>query len=147
MFQHILVPTDGSDLSQATVARAVSFAKETGARLSFFYAEPPVPSVYAGVGALSSPQALRTAHERLDSAAHDILGAAAQLAQAAGVPCEQVVRVGDKPYTLIIEAAQAQGCDLIFMASHGRRGLEALLLGSETQKVLTHAKIPVLVYR
>lgn len=147
MFTHILVPTDGSDLSQATVVRAVKFAKETGARLTFFYAEPVVPGVYAGLGVISDPQAQRTAQERLDSATHDILRSAEQVAQAAGVACECLARRGERPYALIIEAAQTQACDLIFMASHGRRGLDALLLGSETQKVLTHSKIPVLVYR
>lgn len=147
MFKHILVPTDGSDLSQATVARAVSFAKEAGARVTLFYAEAPTPSFYAGLGAIADPHVMQEARERLDGAAQQVLDAASQIAQAAGVPHERLVLEGHKPYALIIQAAEQQGCDLIFMASHGRRGMDALLLGSETNKVLTHSKIPVLVYR
>ncbi|WP_374255507.1 universal stress protein [Aquabacterium sp.] len=147
MFKHILVPTDGSDLSQATVACAVSFAKEAGARVTLFYAEAPTPSFYAGLGAIADPHVMQEARERLDGAAQQVLDAASQIAQAAGVPYERLVLEGHKPYALIIQAAEQQGCDLIFMASHGRRGMDALLLGSETNKVLTHSKIPVLVYR
>lgn len=147
MFKHLLVPTDGSALSQATVSRAAAFAKEAGARITLFYAKPEAPAAYEGVGTISDPHLSQTLHERLDGAAQEILDAAEPLLREAGVPCQRAVRVGNKPWALIIEAAQAQGCDLIFMASHGRRGLDALLLGSETQKVLTHSKIPVLVYR
>lgn len=147
MFKHLLVPTDGSDLSQATVVRAVSFAQEAGARLTFFYAEPESPALYAGVGAISGVHASQAIHDRLESAAKDVLDAAEQVARDAGIPYERAVLVGNKPYALIIQAAESAGCDLIFMASHGRRGLDSLLLGSETNKVLTHSKIPVLVFR
>ncbi len=147
MFKHLLVPTDGSPLSQDAVARAVSFAREAGARITFFYAKPEAPAAYLGLGAISNPHLTQELHERLDRAAHDILATAQQLAQAAGVDCQQLALVGDRPYELIIQAAESSGCDLIFMASHGRRGVTALLLGSETQQVLTHSKIPVLVYR
>lgn len=147
MFKHILVPTDGSALSQDTVTRAVSFARESGARLTLFYAEPKAAAAYAGVGAISSVHLTQELHERLDGAAKEILDAAEKMAREAGVECHRVVLVGNKPYELIIQAAEANGCDLIFMASHGRRGVSALLLGSETNKVLTHSKIPVLVYR
>ena len=85
--------------------------------------------------------------ERLDSAARDILNTAQQMAQAADVVNNQVMLVGNHPAELIIQAAKSNDCDLIFMASHGRSGVTALLLGSETHKVLTHSKIPVLVYR
>lgn len=147
MFKHLLVPTDGSPLSQDAIARAVSFAREAGARITFFYAEPEAPAAYLGLGAIGNPHLSQELRERLDGAAQEILSAARQLAQAAGVDCQQLARVGDRPYELIIRAAESSGCDLIFMASHGRRGVTALLLGSETQKVLTHSKIPVLVYR
>lgn len=147
MFKHILVPTDGSDLSQDTVARAVSYARESGARITLFYAKPESPAVYAGVGAIPSAHLMQEIEERLAGAARDILDAADQVARDAGVTCQRVVLVGSKPYELIIQAAESNGCDLIFMASHGRRGVSALLLGSETQKVLTHSRIPVLVYR
>jgi nucleotide-binding universal stress UspA family protein len=147
MFKHILVPTDGSTLSQDTVVRAVVYARETGARLSFLYAAPESPTAYVGWGAISSPHIAQELQERLDSATKDILDAAEAVARDAGVDCQRVVLVGNKPYELIIQAAATHGCDLIFMASHGRRGVSALLLGSETQKVLTHSTIPVLVYR
>lgn len=144
MFKHLLVPTDGSALSQNTVARAVAYAQETGAQITFFYAEPEAPAAYSGMGVVSSPKQVR---ERLDGAAQEILSAAEKVAREADVPCQGLVLVGDRPYELIIQAAESKGCDLIFMASHGRRGVAALLLGSETQKVLTHSTIPVLVYR
>ncbi len=147
MFKHLLVPTDGSPLSQSTVERAVSFAKESGAHITFFYAEPEAPATYVGLGAISNPHLTKAVHERLDSVAQDILNAAREVAASAGVKSQQVVLVGDRPYELIIQAAESNACDLIFMASHGRRGVTALLLGSETNKVLTNSKIPVLVYR
>ena len=147
MFKHLLVPTDGSALSLSAVQRAVSFAKEAGARITFFYAEPEAPKAYLGLGAIANPHLAQEVQERLDGAAHDILEEAARVAREAAVDCLQIACVGAKPYELIIETAQSQGCDLIFMASHGRRGVEALLLGSETHQVLTHSTIPVLVYR
>jgi nucleotide-binding universal stress UspA family protein len=147
MFKHILVPTDGSERSMQTVARAVSFAKEAGAQVSLFYAEPLQPHAYDGFGAISSSDLTQMLHERLDGAAQDILDAAENVARDAGVEAHRVVLVGHRPYELIIQAAEIQGCDLIFMASHGRSGVGALLLGSETNKVLTHSRIPVLVCR
>ncbi len=147
MFKHILVPTDGSELSLQAVARAVSFAKEAGARVSLFYAQPLPPPAYEGLGAISSSDLTQMLHERMDGAAQDILDTAEKVASDAGVKALRVVLVGKHPYELIIQAAEIQGCDLIFMASHGRSGVEALLLGSETNKVLTHSRIPVLVYR
>lgn len=147
MFKHILVPTDGSELSLGNVARAAAYAKETGARITLFYAQPEAPAAYAGLGAMSSPHLTQELHTRLDEAAQEILDAADAVVREAGTACQRVVLVGSKPYELIIAAADQQGCDLIFMASHGRSGVSALLLGSETQKVLAHSKIPVLVYR
>lgn len=147
MFKHLLVPTDGSALSQSAVARAVSFAQEAGARITFFYAEPEAPAAYMGLGAIATPHLAQDLQARLDGAAQDILDAAVQQAREAGVDCQGQARTGNRPDELIIAAAQTLGCDLIFMASHGRRGVEALLLGSETQKVLTHSTVPVLVYR
>lgn len=147
MFKHLLVPTDGSELSLRNVARAASYAKETGAQITLFYAEPEAPSAYVGLGAIANPHLTQEVHQRLDEAAHEVLDAAEAVVREAGAPCQRVVLVGNRPYELIIAAAEAQGCDLIFMASHGRSGVRALLLGSETQKVLAHSKIPVLVYR
>jgi len=147
MFKHILVATDGSQLSNQTVERAASFARETGARLTFFYAKPDYPVSFYGEGAIMDPTSPEKFAEMADKQAQEILGAAARVAGTAGVECETASVVSDIPYEAIIAEAQARGCDLIFMASHGRRGISALLLGSETQKVLTHSTIPVLVYR
>jgi nucleotide-binding universal stress UspA family protein len=147
MFKHILVPTDGSALSTDTVKKAVDFARETGARVSFFYAKPDYPVAFYGEGALIDPTTPEKFAEMADKQAKGILDAAAALAAAAGVPSTGASATSDVPFQAIIDAAAASGCDLIFMASHGRRGLSGLLLGSETQKVLTHSKIPVLVYR
>ena len=147
MFKHILVPTDGSELSLGNVARAAAYAKETGARLTLFYAQPEAPSAYAGLGVMSSPHLNEEIQTRLDEAAQEILDAADAVVREAGASCQRVVLVGSRPFELIIAAADSHGCDLIFMASHGRSGVSALLLGSETQKVLAHSRIPVLVYR
>ena len=147
MFKHILIPTDGSTLSTDTVRKAVEFARETGARITFFYARPDYPVAFYGEGALIDPTTPEKFAEMAEKQAQEILTAVQQLAAAAGVPCTVAAITSDVPYQAIIEAASANGCDLIFMASHGRRGLSGLLLGSETQKVLTHSKVPVLVYR
>jgi nucleotide-binding universal stress UspA family protein len=147
MFKHIFVPTDGSPLSQETVKRAISFAQEAGARLTFFYAKPEYPVAFYGEGALIDPTTPEKFAKMAEQQAADILGACTKLAAASGVPCGTLSKTSDIPYEAIITAADTAGCDLIFMASHGRRGFGGLLLGSETQKVLTHSRIPVLVYR
>ena len=147
MFKHILVPTDGSEFSTLTVTRAISFAAETGARISFYFAKPDYPIAFYGEGALIDPTTPEKFSEMAEAQAQKVLGECAQLAQQAGVESASVSSTSDVPYEGIIRAADSSGCDLIFMASHGRRGIAAMLLGSETQKVLTHSKIPVLVYR
>ncbi|MEZ5625987.1 universal stress protein [Denitromonas sp.] len=147
MFKHLLVPTDGSDLSEATVNRAISFAKEAGARITFFYAQPDFPMPIYGEGALIDPTTPEQFAQGAKEEAEKILTSARTKSEAVSVPCDTDTAVNEVPYEAIIDAAERHGCDLIFMASHGRRGLASLLLGSETQKVLTHTKIPVLVYR
>jgi len=147
MFKHILVPTDGSDLSRETVRRAISFAKEAGARITAFYAKPEYPVTYYGEGALIDPTTPEKFAELAEQQAQQVLGDVAAASAAAGVACQTMSLTSDIPYEAIIQAADESGCDLIFMASHGRRGISGLLLGSETNKVLTHSKIPVLVYR
>ncbi|EXI72528.1 MAG TPA: universal stress protein [Candidatus Accumulibacter phosphatis] len=147
MFKHILVPTDGSELSRETARRAVSFAREAGARITAFYAKPEYPVSYYGEGALIDPTTPEKFAELAERQATEILDFVAQLCENAGVPVDKLSMTSDIPYQAIIEAATQAACDLIFMASHGRRGFSALLLGSETNKVLTHSKIPVLVYR
>lgn len=147
MFKHILVPTDGSQLSMETVKRAIDFAREAGARITFFYAKPGYPVAFYGEGALIDPTTPEKFAEMAEQQAKEILGTCEQLAQSTNVPAASLAVTSDIPYESIIKGATTAGCDLIFMASHGRRGISGLLLGSETQKVLTHSKIPVLVYR
>jgi nucleotide-binding universal stress UspA family protein len=147
MFKHILVPTDGSSLSENAARAAVQLAKALGARVTGFYAsEKYAVAPFFDMAYISTPSYQEFAAEQNEKA----LAALAQIereARAAGVPCETEHHPGALPYKSIIEMAQMRGCDLIFMASHGRRGLDALLLGSETGKVLTHTIIPVLVHR
>lgn len=147
MFKNILVPTDGSELSRETTRRAVSFAKETGARITAFYAKPEYPVSYYGEGALIDPTTPEKFAELAEQQAQQVLEYVAEQCRLAGVAVDKLSLTSDLPYQAIIDAASQAGCDLIFMASHGRRGFSALLLGSETNKVLTHSKIPVLVFR
>ena len=147
MFRHLLVPTDGSDLSRRTATHAISFARETGARITFFAALPQHPvSFHEGYGltdAGTRERLIATAEQQGRAIVDPLVAEAA----AAGVTAEAVATPCATVHDGIIAAATHHGCDLIFMASHGRRGIGALLLGSETQKVLTHSKIPVLVHR
>jgi nucleotide-binding universal stress UspA family protein len=147
MFKHILVPTDGSDFSQDTARRAITFAKEAGAKITVFYAKQEFPVTYFGEGVLIDTVSPEAFSELAEEQAQKILGTVEKLCQDAGVPCTKRSATSDSPYKAIIDAAKQEDCDLIFMASHGRRGITSLLLGSETHKVLTHSTIPVLVYR
>ena len=144
MYQQILVATDGSEMSSRAVATAARLAHLTGARLEVISVKEPFP--YSAISELQPvpPQAFYDAQERLASrhiaAAQDT--SREQGVQASGTSVEAL-----HPWEAILELAKAKGCDLIVMASHGRRGLGALLLGSETQKVLAHSTVPVLVIR
>ena len=147
MFRNILVPTDGSLLSRKAIKRAVQLAKEQKARVTGYYVGPTWESrggdesiAYGFV----SPQQHAASVEK---AATRILGAVRREAAKAGVPCSCSFSTDEYPYVKIVEAAQRNGCDLILMATHGRRGISRLLLGSETSKVLAHSKVPVLVCR
>ena len=147
MFKHILVPTDGSALSESAVSRAVTFARASGARITFFYAQPDFPMPIYGEGALIYPTTPEQFAKSAAAEAQSILAKAKAIADADGVVAATDTVVNEVPYQAVIDAADRHGCDLIFMASHGRRGIAGFLLGSETQKVLTHSKTPVLVYR
>lgn len=147
MFKHVLIPTDGSDLSDLAVTKGAGFAKEIGAKVTLFFAKPGFPIAYFGEGALVDPLTPAQYAEMAAQQADKVLKAAADICTAAGVVTSLTSTTSDVPYEAIIEAAETAGCDLIFMASHGRRGISGLLLGSETNKVLTHSRIPVLVYR
>ncbi|MDD5177460.1 MAG: universal stress protein [Sterolibacterium sp.] len=147
MFRHMLVPTDGSPLSDKTVKRAVSIAKEAKVQLTFFFAaEDRAASLLRDESLLLAidPQLVANA---TNNKIKKVLGKAQAEAEAAGVPCQVLSAVSNEPYEAIIDAAKKSGCDLILMASNGYRGVKGLLLGSQTQKVLTHSDIPVLVYR
>lgn len=147
MFKHLLVPTDGSELSIRTIQRAVGFAGEIGARITFFAAKRDYPVSFFGPTGLTDPETRQKFIDAADREAADNLAAALAEARAVGVDAAAVSEVCETPHDGIIAAALGRDCDLIFMASHGRRGLKGLLLGSETHKVLTYSTIPVLVYR
>lgn len=147
MFRHILVPFDGSELSQKAAQSAVAFAKDAGARITAFYAKPEYPITYYGEGALIDPTTPEQFAELAEQQAQQNLDYVEDLCEKADVPCSTLSLTSDIPYEAIIEAACQCNCDLIFMASHGRKGITSLILGSETNKVLTHTTIPVLVYR
>ncbi|MCL2022104.1 MAG: universal stress protein [Betaproteobacteria bacterium] len=147
MFKHILVPTDGSQLSQDMVKRAVEFAREIGASITAFFSKPEYPVTYFGEGALIDPTTPERFAEMTEQRAKTVLYQVLAECAEAGVPCNAVSKTSDVPYEAIIATAEECGCDLIFMASHGRRGISGMLLGSETNKVLTHSRIPVLVFR
>jgi nucleotide-binding universal stress UspA family protein len=145
MFKTILLPTDGSVISNAMMRRCIEMAKETGAKVVGLHVIPDF-HVFA-----YQPEMVVDTREqyKIDSEAHarNYLADIALAAQDAGVPCETLYVQDNEPYEAIVKVAKEKGCDLICMASHGRKGVKGLLLGSETQKVLTHSQIPVLVFR
>ena len=144
MFTHILVPTDGSDLSRKAIAGAIDLAQAVGARVTAYACLPQYPySPFSDV-VIEPPFDFQ---ERSEREARLHLQEIETAAREAGVSFSSQTSVHPSPYLGIIEAAEKGGCDVIFMASHGRRGLGSLLIGSETQRVLTHTKITVIVYR
>jgi nucleotide-binding universal stress UspA family protein len=145
MYKNILIPTDGSELAAQAVQHGVALAKAVGAKVTALTVTTPFGVITLTMGvAVDSPVEYK---KRVQENAAKVLGAVADQAKAAGVACETVVAEDEHPYHGIIDTARSKGCDLIVMASHGRRGIAALVLGSETLKVLTHSKIPVLVHR
>jgi nucleotide-binding universal stress UspA family protein len=147
MFKHILVASDGSDLSLSAVRAAAHLAKSTGAKLSGVFVAMEYPgSVYPEYVAFSSMTYEDYARES-EAEATKVLAAVQRETQQLSVTCQPLSKRHAQAYKAIIEAADENACDLIVMASHGRRGVSAMVLGSETNKVLTHCKIPVLVYR
>ena len=147
MYKHILIPTDGSDLSRAAALQGVKLAKSLGARVTAYFAAPPAtPVIYDGF--LPTGYGTTTEHAAMiEKTAAKYLGVIEKACAAAGVPCQSVHETNEFPADAIVAVAKKRKCDLIFMASHGRRGLTGAILGSQTQKVLTQSKIPVLVYR
>jgi nucleotide-binding universal stress UspA family protein len=149
MYTHILVPTDGSIMSNSAVGHAIRLAKQCGARITALHVISEVPPhLQHGGFATETVQATKKLFEEAETArANTILSAVKEAADKAGVKCDTTIGVGDAPYETIIKQANNLQCDLIVMASHGRRGLRGMLLGSETVRVLTHSKMPVLVCR
>lgn len=145
MFKHVLLPTDGSALSMKAVESGIAFAKAAGAKVTVLTVIEP-----SGVLGTDSKRvaATRKAYEQhaSDSAERELKDAE-RTARKHGVPCTTLMQKHAQPYQAIIETAARRRCDLIAMATHGRSGVAALLLGSETSKVLAYSRIPVLVYR
>jgi nucleotide-binding universal stress UspA family protein len=138
MYTHILIPTDGSELAGKAVQHGIALAKLIGAKVTMLTVLPPAMIT-------TDTEMIEIRKASMQKQAEEILGAIEK--QAAGFACETIQVEHEDPYQAIIDTADSKGCDLIVMASHGRRGISAILLGSETVKVLTHCKIPVLVYR
>ena len=143
MYRHLLVPLDGSLLSVETVRKAVGLARALDAKVTFFHAQEDYGAT--SVGALQRVIAPTTFNESVAGEARAILAKAEVVAREAGVRYDSVAVTSNRPYEAILDAAEARACDLIFIASHGRRGLKAMMLGSQTQKVLQNTTIPVLV--
>ena len=150
MYNNILVPTDGSKLSGKAVKEAMGFAKACGAKLTVLHVMPDyrayVSEHYHVPPEMAAPVKKKFQGEAA-ARSKEIIDQACAQGAAAGVACAGISVVGDEPYEAIIKQATKSKCDMIIMSSHGRRGLQSLLLGSETAKVLVHSKIPVLVVR
>jgi nucleotide-binding universal stress UspA family protein len=146
MFKHILIPTDGSDLSQNAVRMGVELAKFHGARVTGVHAMPDYHLMIAYEGAFD-PVTEERIEKEARARAESYLEFIRKTAASASVACECVLETSDHPYEAILKTAASRGCDLILLHSHGRKGLAAVLLGSETRKVLTYSKIPVMVVR
>jgi nucleotide-binding universal stress UspA family protein len=144
MYQRILLPTDGSEVTAKAVQAAIALAKLAGAELQAISVKEPFP--YSAISEMQPvpPQEFYDAQQRI-AAGH--VKAVTDAAAAAGITCQGFTVEALHPWEAILDHAKTQGCDLLVMASHGRRGVSALLLGSETQKVLTHSSLPVLVVR
>jgi nucleotide-binding universal stress UspA family protein len=145
MYTNILIPTDGSELAEKAVQHGIALAQRIGAKVTALTVLPPFHTLTTDTKMIEDTPAQYKA--RMQQHAETTLGAVAHAAIAAGIGCELVHVEHEHPYQAIIDTADAKGCDLIAMASHGRRGVSAILLGSETIKVLTHCKLPVLVHR
>lgn len=147
MYTHILVCTDGSELSGKAVRHAIGLARALGAKLTAFYASPEYPTPIVSEGIVLEPISLAEYEARAKEQAKAILEPVVAQARAAGVDCDTAHSIASSPWEAILETARKVNADAITMASHGRRGLSALLLGSETSRVLTHSKLPVIIVR
>lgn len=145
MYKHILVPTDGTQLSKEAILNGLDLAKALGARVTVVRVQgKPAHLTVLGIDLTGLPDEIR---QQIRQDIEDHLAWARSAAEEKGVPCEAVCVESEYAWKGILDTADARGCDLVAMASHGRAGMTAKLLGSETQKVLTHSRVPVLVYR
>jgi nucleotide-binding universal stress UspA family protein len=146
MYRHILIPTDGSALAEKAVVHGLALAKAVGAKVTTIIVEAPFNVYDVPESRLRQmPKEFAEYAEHIKQHAGKVLNHVAEAAKAAGVACDTVQTEHYQPYQAIIETAKEKGCDLIVIASHGRSGISAVLLGSVTTKVLTHTDIPVLV--
>jgi len=148
-YKHIMLPVDGTELARKAEKECIAFARSIGAKVTAIHV---VSHYHLHFQPWATPKSVHTKiekehEEEAREIAQKMISALTKRAKADGVECDGLVVVGDHPYEEIINSAEERKCDLIMMASHGRRGLDAVLLGSETVKVLTHTKIPVLVVR
>ena len=147
LYQHLLVPSDGTQLSAQALEQAIALAKILGAKLTLLHVQPLLPVSLMGMGDLLDPATVVSLSANAERVSERILREARAAASREGLEIEAEVLKQDLPFRAIVDAAKRLGCDLIVMASHGRKGLSSLLLGSETQRVLLHASVPVLVVR
>ena len=149
MYRHILIPTDGSELAEHAVTNGLSLAKSVGAKVTVIIVQEPFDLLNVPETRSAQRQALENLakHNEQGEKHASVLSRVADAAKQAGVPCDTMQVENARPYQAIIAAASDRSCDLIVMGSHGRGGLSAIVLGSVTNKVLTHTKTPVLVYR
>jgi len=143
MYRHLLVPLDDSPLAVDTVHQAVMFAKTLGAKVTFFHARSDYGA--SSIGALERVMSPAAFNDNMTGEAWAILAKAEVVARTAGVAHDTAMMTSDRPHEAILQAAELRGCDLIFIASHGHRGIKGLMLGSQTQKILQLTTIPVLV--
>ena len=147
MFKRILVATDGSTLSKKAVASAIALAARHDAGLVALTVVPRYPKAYFDGAMVFAPDDIARIEKQWAVAAEETLAAVATRAKSSGVKVKTVAVSSDLVAESIVAAAKKHKCDLVVMASHGRKGIKRLLLGSETQHVLTHGTVPVLVLR
>lgn len=147
MYKHILLPTDGSELSEKAILKAIDFAKSINAKVTGFFAAEDYQVM--AMNEYIAPEILdpERFNEQAENTAKKYLSVIENAAKKAGVDYEGYFVTSNSPYRAIVDAATQKGCDLIFMASHGKRNINNFFLGSEANKVLTHCKIPILIYR
>jgi nucleotide-binding universal stress UspA family protein len=147
MFKHVLICTDGSPVSNKAAMAGIALASALGAKVTAYYAIEQLQLIYADEGYMMNQKTIDGFEEAARKVGQKRVDAIGKMAKAAGVPFASVVTKAYTPYEGIIDAAKKRKCDVIFMASHGRRGFSKLIMGSVTQKVLMHSRIPVVVYR